>query len=323
MRYYPLGRFQGTLLGTVVGGFLGNESQQNFRENYVEENQSTAGTCLGTQKNAQRFDFRCMELTIFCAENLLKYQGWHLGKWLNDWEKLHQNNGDIITKIKGDRLVLMSIPLAIFYHDNLTKLRQIYQELAVISLEENLGIETMQVIGYAIAMALREELDPQTLIDQTIDYLNPNLIVEQQLKLIDQLVKNKTALATATNQILKHNLTLERQKYSSSPDPDSRSSIPLSLEITLALYCFLSTPTDWDLAVLRALRMGQEPTFTGALVGALAGAHNSMSSIPIKHRINPLPYPRLPPQSDNSQEIQQLGSDLFALWSGINIPKSW
>jgi hypothetical protein len=51
--------------------------------------------------------------------------------------------------------------------------------------------------------------------------------------------------------------------------------------IDLAIYCFLSTPEDFSLAILRARHTQSETSFTCALTGILAGGYNSLTGIPL------------------------------------------
>lgn len=101
------------------------------------------------------------------------------------------------------------------------------------------------------------------------------------------------------------------------------SSIPAAQEqpwtlewyraIALALYCCLTTPTDMPLVMGRICQSEVSPPLTLTLAGAIAGALNGLSGIPLSWRLA-LPC---------DQELQHLGLNLFAHWSGaIALPQN-
>jgi hypothetical protein len=87
---------------------------------------------------------------------------------------------------------------------------------------------------------------------------------------------------------------------------------PESAALGLALYCFLSTPTDLGLALRRAARCPHGVSVC-ALTGALSGAAYSYTSIPLVWQL-----PRDQPLSwgISAVDLCVLTRQLFAKWSG-------
>ncbi|MBW4576672.1 MAG: ADP-ribosylglycohydrolase family protein [Aphanothece sp. CMT-3BRIN-NPC111] len=153
-------------------------------------------------------------------------------------------------------------------------------------------------VGYAIAQALTEKLNPATLIEQTIAYLH-----DSQAPLVQQLAQVQT--------LLKQGATLEMALMHLCRDTQQRNPCT---PIALAFYCFLSTPEDFRLSVTRAIRTGYQPQITAALTGALSGVYNSLTGIPLEWRLS---FNR----SDSSKMLQ-LADSLLAVWSGVYDPST-
>ena len=93
----------------------------------------------------------------------------------------------------------------------------------------------------------------------------------------------------------------------------------------LALYCFLTSPEEPRLTIMRALSCEYSPQLTATLTGILTGAYNGLGGIPINWRsglhqtqagqtaISMLW--RLPAE----QSLRQLSEVLLAAWSGVDI----
>lgn len=160
-------------------------------------------------------------------------------------------------------------------------------------------------VGYAIALALNEKLDPLTLIPQTISFLEetPTSIPKKLLRIQDLLAQGAG---------------LERVQA------EFAGKEKLSNTIAIAFYCFLSTLEDFRLAVLRATKKGdsklQDATdlmsHTGAITAALSGAHNTTAGIPLNWR---LLLEKNSPVSEltSFDEMLELADALVAVWSGL------
>ena len=93
----------------------------------------------------------------------------------------------------------------------------------------------------------------------------------------------------------------------------------------LALYCFLSTPEESGLTIMRALQCDCQPQLTATLAGILSGAYNGLGGIPIAWRLG-MHQPQAERtaisilwQIPSEQSLRQLSEVLLAAWSGVDI----
>ena len=175
-----------------------------------------------------------------------------------------------------------------------------------------------------INLALQNRLDPSGLIERlslqikelepSVDHqqinghlFNPAVMSEALtlLQTIRQLVQQSTGLAFAVEQLQETSTSLQT--------------------FGLALYCFLSTPEESGLTIMRALRCHYQPQLTATLAGILTGAYNGLGGIPIAWRSG-MHYPQAERtaisslwQIPSEQSLRQLSEVLFAAWSGVDI----
>ncbi|MCC5638963.1 ADP-ribosylglycohydrolase family protein [Nostoc sp. CHAB 5844] len=275
MRYSLFSRFRGTLQGALLSTNLVKSGEQ-----------PQAFSDIG-------------KLMLLGTESLVA-----LGKLdLDDWKQRQQKefpNLNISNSVTLET-ILATLPVALFFHDNLLKLRP--QLLYTYQLwgDDPVVRDGILALGYTIALSLTEKLDPQTLIPQIINFIGetPTSLPKKLLQVNDLLTKH-AGLERATAELSTKNKT--------------------SSAIAIAFYCFLSTVEDFRLTVLRAT---QHPTrllpsqTIGAIAGALSGAYNSTAGIPTQWRV-------LHSSVDNSTEILvnypqmlELTDALLAVWSGV------
>ncbi|MBC6473957.1 MAG: ADP-ribosylglycohydrolase family protein [Hormoscilla sp. GM102CHS1] len=214
------------------------------------------------------------------------------------------------------------LPVALFFHEDAAKLRLRLNQLAVSSKETR---DESLAIGYCLLQIAQEKLDPSAIVPQIIAYLqgvsrdaHP---VGGRSRSADG-PKNRTRADGAIASSLAQVQTLLEMRASLET-----TSYMLSNSIGLALYCFLSTPEDFRLSVMRALRIARvQPQLVAALTGAMSGAYNSLAGIPVSWRIaikRPLTAEKflLPCWGVTSAaEIVQLATNLFVAWSGALLP---
>ena len=95
-------------------------------------------------------------------------------------------------------------------------------------------------------------------------------------------------------------------------------AVTRSTPIALAFYCFLSSLEDFRLSTLRAAQTDYQPQITTAIAGALSGAYNSISGIPINWR---MALSRFEAQQAGWEitevEMLQVSDALVSVWSGV------
>jgi ADP-ribosylglycohydrolase len=200
-----------------------------------------------------------------------------------------------VERDNSSQAALTALPIILFYHESFslftTQLRQkarYWQNSALI-------LEDVLIWGYILALALREKLNTQYLVDQVLVGVG-----KQSTPLIGQLKQIKIFLAQGKGleQVVENLST--RANFSQLP-------------LALAIYCFATTPEDFSLCIRRAASTGNLASITSALTGILAGVYNGISGIPLNWYIA---------SRTNSvyQAAQQQAKYLYQAWSGIYQP---
>lgn len=202
----------------------------------------------------------------------------------------------------GNEATATTLPYALFFHEDAEKLRLLLDRLTAGSSTSSSVRETKDAtlaIGYCLLQIAREQLDHRSIIPQIINYIQSDGELTSGLEQLQTLLLAGASLETA-------------------------SSV-LSNSIARALYCFATTPEDFRLSVMRALRIARaQPQLVAALTGAMSGAYNSIVGIPVSWR---MAIARMSDQIllpcwgvTSGVEIVQLASNLFAAWSGVYWP---
>jgi hypothetical protein len=271
MRYSLVYRVRGAFLGAFLGESLSNPKSCN----------------LG-------------KIAVLGTESLIS-----LGKLdPDDWLKRQEKAGiKLETNINSwGQIIVATLPVVIFFHENLEKMREnILEVLRILNCQhEQIVIDASLIVGYAIAQSLNEKLDPRHLISETISFLGKtSTCVPQQLIKVNDLLTKGAGLATA-------------QKELSSPET-------LITNIGLAFYSFLSTLEDFPLTICRANQNHDfaNQNFTGAIAGVLSGAYNSTVGIPVNLQLSPSLTNSPTWGCHNFSQILKLADTMMAVWSGV------
>jgi ADP-ribosylglycohydrolase len=237
------------------------------------------------------------EIALLGAESLISSRS-QLN--LDDWIERQQTefpNLDITDSVSL-KAIIATLPVALFLHENTVKLRQNLRKAIIIWDNDLVVRDGTLAVGYAIAQSLREKLDIKTLIPQTIDFIG-----ETPTPLPQTLLK--------VNKLLLQGAGLERVQESLSREEK------LSKAVAMAFYCFLSTLEDFRLSILRATDKsdGLSPA-TGAITGALSGAYNSLTSIPVSWQMKLSSANSATLRLSNRKQMIELADGLVAVWSG-------
>lgn len=313
MRYSLLSRFRGVLLGAAVGEVFGwycqGRSPLQLQHKYLDIN------CIYQGKNSQKIEiqeseFHLKPLAVIYAESLI-----YNGNLINiDDSKINLlKTSGINSKINcNSNNFLATLPIMMYFHENTEKMQAKLEEFAKIEM-----IEASLALGFVIAQVLQEKVDRVRLIPEVISYFNEEILSklgenQQYLILIQQLQQLQI--------LLEHGASLEIIKNSLLRSTQISPNISA---IIIALYCFLSTPEDWHLSVIRGARLGFAPQLTCGIIGALSGAYNSMAGIPLGWRLN---FAKTDENEDllkmlwgmrSTEEIIELSDRLLASWAGV------
>jgi hypothetical protein len=299
-----LNRFQGAFLGSALGEMIGRQGRSDVTISPLTE---SIPSPLVNPPAQHSVGFG--HLIVAVAETLIEFGTIDQ----HQWYQFAAQGGKDVDKIAA------TLPLMLFFHETELKrqlqLQDAAQSLAV-SDHFHFGV---LATGYAIAQALKEKLNPTTLIPKTTAYLQQLHFTAGASSLIQQLEAVQTLLEQRAG------LEIAVKKLKQFPE-----SQPTYLSIAIAFYCLLSTPEDWQLSVLRAAAAGTHPALTCTLTGILSGAYNSVAGIPRKADplLNELTSNYNPWETfwgvKSVTEILHLAARLFAAWSGIyNLSESW
>ncbi|WP_343217830.1 ADP-ribosylglycohydrolase family protein [Halotia branconii] len=241
------------------------------------------------------------EIAILGAESLIALGKLNLDDWLERQLKKspHLDTPDSVSP----QAILAAIPVALFFHENKIKLRQNLLHLLKIWQDDPIVRDVTLALGYAIAQSLVEQLEPRTLIPQTIAFIG-----ETETSVPQQLLK--------VNNLLKQGAGLEKVQA------ELNREIEWSHAIGMTFYCFLSTSEDFRLTVLRAISnndIQKQDSWSlrsqtiAAMTGALSGAYNSIMGIPVKWQV------RLSPEREitSFSQMLELADALVGMWSGV------
>lgn len=292
MRYSLSRRFGATFLGAVIGEMIGSSKgvrlKNFYYRNFTKPNPEQIVDFRVKQQKYPPPNYLGGHLAVIGAENLIQLGRFDLDNWHDAFTK--DLFAQDIINCHSTTAILATLPIALFYHESEIKLRQNLQlALKAVGQDDAMIRDGALAVGYAIAQSLNEKLNPATLIPQVITFLdNPHTQISQQLLQVQALLNQQAGLAQA--------ITVTNQP---------------TTPITLAFYCFLSTLEDFRLCTLRAAQTTYQPQITTAIAGALSGAYNSISGIPINWRMT------LPGRETTEVDILQVSDALVSVWSGV------
>jgi ADP-ribosylglycohydrolase len=293
MQYALLHRFQGVLLGATLGEILGlqwvDQSRRRRQALPVEL----------TSAFAQPLKTRISALALHYAQAFASHGqvDWVADRAQTPWS----HYGLEPTAITPSEAAIALLPIALFCHEADWLLDPQLQSAVIAWENEGLDQAGVGVMARAIAQLLREQSSPLTLIPYLLREVPPLSSLYQSLETIQDCVEQAAGLE------------MTRQAVGSS-------SLMSAAPIALAFYCFLSTPNDFHLAVLRAIRLGLPTATVPALVGALAGAYNGVSGIPISWRLAAPQWHTPTGKAVTVRELLQLAHQLLTTWAGVTLP---
>ncbi|WP_088243741.1 hypothetical protein [Calothrix rhizosoleniae] len=251
------------------------------------------GICLGDtipfdRENKQTKELSHCQLTTLGAMSLIEE-----GRLdLNHWQSLPYKNFT-----NSYRLLLVTLPVALFFHDNCLKLRQNLLKLLQVWQVEAIWQDITLAFAYAIAQSITEKLHPSTLNLQIISFIGEtSTILPQKLLKLNSLLEQRAGLARVKTEL---------------GEVEAASSM-----IATTFYCCLSTLEDFTLAIRRS-RQTSSLSAIPTLVAALSAAYNSTLGIPVSWQ-GQLSSPQLPQwQLNEFGQMLKLADVLLAHWSGL------
>lgn len=209
-----------------------------------------------------------------------------------DWLNIYQQYPNELKKARSGDLILGLLPLILYEHDSARELEQ-QMELVGFCWQKNPEIiQNVLIYCYLCGLILKEQFQTQQTLDHLIQVSQTRQTsLSNQLGLVKDLLNNAVPLRQGMKQLISQGTSNQ-------------------IAIVLSLYCFISTPENFQLSIKRAWQISEQFPLSLALTGFLSGIYNSISGFPVRWRVATQNFPLTP-------SIQQKTVQLFTSWSGV------
>jgi poly(ADP-ribose) glycohydrolase ARH3 len=186
----------------------------------------------------------------------------------------------------GNGAAMRIAPVAIFYHNELTMLREVAFRSSQITRSHVLGKEGAALQAYAIALAIGLKLD---------ELFDPRGFLSR----LDELIQHETyrkkleSLTMLLGEVDKAKVVAELGNT-----VEAFNSVPT------AIYSFVSHPDSFREAILFAVNLGGDTDTIAAMTGAISGAYLGIEAVPNKWRL----------KLENQLYIEELATVLYDIW---------
>ncbi|NRB09225.1 MAG: hypothetical protein HRU34_20355 [Richelia sp.] len=216
-----------------------------------------------------------------------------------NWQDLPQKYfSDLDTSFANSyQVILATLPIAVFFHDNCIGLRHKLLDLLEIWQVKAAWRDVTLAFAYAITQAITEDIHHHTFITETVSFIGETSSnLPQKLLKLDSLLRQRVGFPRVKTEL--------------------GISGEASTVMAMILYSCLITPEDFRLTILHSLQVSNSP-FVVTLVSALSGTINGILGIPATWQTYLSSYGL--PQSQKSQYLQMLtlADGLLEQWSGL------
>lgn len=282
MKHTFIHRFQGSWFGVAIGEALANQETKSTTDEIDLSQDLTLLPIINSIAQKIIDSPSCsLELSEICSNLTL------------DWS--------------SSNIALFLLPLIMFYVDDFDELRENVTQHNSSSLETAENLQDGLIWGSAITLALRERLDLNYFIDSVV-LLNRDRGSSQfikQLAIVNKALKNGKTI----NQVEEELFSAAAKNQIGSYRKTTSDSAIDKMTLALSLYCFGIATEDFNLAISLAASIQHRFKNIVALTGALSGAYNGFTGLPLKSRMmirkNPI----------YCQTIK-ITTQLFNVWSG-------
>jgi len=301
------GKFVGALVGTGVGDAVG----AGFEERRAAEVEAIEWAADRREILAYTDDTHMM---IGMAESLVQkedFDGEHMARVfiqnyeIEPWRGYGPGPPSIFRMIRagepwdkaaeklyhggsyGNGSAMRIAPLAVFYHDDLTMLREVACRSSQITHSHVLGKEGAALQAYAIALAAG---------------LEPGKDFDSQgfLSRLGELIQHETY-----RKKLESVPMLLGEADKAKVVSELGNGVEAFNSVPTAIYSFLSYPGSFKEAILFAVSLGGDTDTIAAMTGAISGAYLGVDSVPGKWRM----------KLENREYIEELASVLYDVWA--------
>jgi poly(ADP-ribose) glycohydrolase ARH3 len=300
------GKFLGALVGTAVGDAIGSgfewqraaefqaiEWAADRREllAYTDDTHMMIGTAESLVQN-EGFDGEHMAHVFIRNYEMEPWRGYGPGPpnvfrmirageaWNKAAEKLYHGGS------YGNGAAMRIAPVAVFYHNDLTMLREVAFRSSQITHSHVLGKEGAALQAYAIALAVGWESG--RLFDS-----------RGFLSRLDELIQHETY-----RKKLKSLTMLLGEEDRAKVVAELGNTVEAFNSVPTAVYSFVSHPDSFRKAILFAVSLGGDTDTIAAMTGAISGAYLGVEAVPNKWRL----------KLENRLYIEELATVLYDIW---------
>ncbi len=277
-------KFRGSILGLAIGDAMGMPFE-GLTSDMIKGAWQNKDFISGSYQGLRAGQYTDDTLMMIChLENLIerrKVDPEHLSSKFIEWFDSRDLRGIgrttlyAITRLKqgypwdksgsedyyaaGNGGAMRIAPVGLFYHRDLEGLREAVQIGVMITHNNSEAISGALAVAYLVARGVREDLNPETAISDTVAYLGDSQ-VSNKLVLAQELLSDEVTPSEALKTLGVSGYVLET--------------------VASAIYCFLYTPRDFEETVVNAVLGGGDTDTIAAVAGAISGAFNGMENIP-------------------------------------------
>lgn len=303
-----LARFQGSLLGLAIGDALGMPVE-GMRASAIRDKYGRVRDFMDAPwrmlKAGQWTDDTKMMLCharsiarmggFDAADTAREFVAWYES---NDWRGLGRATYDSLRRLQagcspsqsgmqgemaaGNGGAMRIAPMGLIDCLDLEKLREDTRAAVTITHDNREAVAGSQAVAYVVARAARGDLDLDRIVSDTVAYIGPCQTAER-LHMAQRFLEAGMAVEEALARLGTSGYVVET--------------------VSSAVFCFLSSPHDFEHTVSRAVEGGLDSDTTGAVAGSMSGAFCGLDSIPARWR----------EQVEAADEILELAGRIFEL----------
>ncbi len=161
----------------------------------------------------------------------------------------------------GNGVAMRVAPIGLYHVRSIEGLDEDVRTCAVITHRNDEAIAGGLAVAYAVARAASGRLDPETIILEILDRLEPSRVADGLSECARLIEAEESPLSS-----LQH-LGLGGAAFETVPS---------------AFYCFLRSPDDLPETTVSSIVAGGDTDTRAAIAGAMTGAHNGQEAIPVR-----------------------------------------
>lgn len=181
----------------------------------------------------------------------------------------------------GNGAAMRIAPVALFNCLDLSKLKRNVEMVSQITHRHPEAIAGSQAIALFIAKAATGGLNPETIINEAIEFIGPSKMSEKLLEVEETLEGRALDFAAGLQKLGTSGYVLET--------------------VASAVYAFLSFSDDFEQMLIKVVSAGGDADTIGSIAGAISGTYNGLEKIPQRWRTT----------LEQSTRIENLSHKLF------------